>query len=492
MKRLIAFVALLICLAACQKAPQLSLISPASVDLSEDGSSGTITFSANRDWTISTSDSWLSVSPTSGSASDEPVTVTVRCGANTTYDNRTSTVTIKMEELSQTVSVRQPANLGVIVATKRFNLLSDASTIDVEVQANVLYSVTTSVDWIKQIETKGLVSKVLSFSIEENKSYDTREGIITIKADENSVSDQVINVQQAQTDVLKVEKTVFEMPYDGGEIEIKVESNIEFEVKPDVEWIQYVETKTLSNSSIHLKVDENTMNCSREGRVEVTQLNGSLSHVITIIQKGYYLAVDLGVVIAREDGSTYNLYWAECNVGASKPEEYGEYFAWGEVETKTIYYWETTKYANVNSSHEVTILKYCTYESDGPVDNKTVLDPEDDVAHVMLGGKWRMPTRDELLALMDQCIWNWGAKNGINGYEVCSRVNSNKIFLPAGGYAYGSIYNIFGKGSSGGLWTSSLTEASSLGASCLEFSAWAYSNSEYSRYFGLPIRPVTQ
>lgn len=75
---------------SCQKAPSLTITSPASIDLSVDGSSGTITFSANRDWTISTSDSWISISPKSGEASNDPVTVRVSCKANTTYEDRTA------------------------------------------------------------------------------------------------------------------------------------------------------------------------------------------------------------------------------------------------------------------------------------------------------------------------------------------------------------------------------------------------------------------
>lgn len=88
MKRLVALVFVVICFAACQKAPELSLSSPATVELSADGSSDTITFTANRDWTASCSDSWIHVSPSSGSATDGLITVSVRCDANTTYDDR--------------------------------------------------------------------------------------------------------------------------------------------------------------------------------------------------------------------------------------------------------------------------------------------------------------------------------------------------------------------------------------------------------------------
>ena len=272
--------------AACQKAPELTVSGPATIELSADGSSGTFTFTANRDWRASSSDSWVTVSPSSGEASDKPVTVSVRCDANTTYDDRTATVTIRMEDLSQTVTVRQPANLGVILPKQTFDLQSGANTIDVEVQANVQYSVSTSVDWIKQTGTKGLTSKTLTFSIAENKTYDPREGKITIKPQEGNAKEQVISVKQAQKDALSVEKTSYDMPYGGGEIEIKVEANVSFDVTPNADWIHYVQTKALSNSTVCLKIDENATFSSRQGTIVIKQKNGSLNHTITVNQAG--------------------------------------------------------------------------------------------------------------------------------------------------------------------------------------------------------------
>lgn len=278
--------AAILCFAACQKAPELTITSPSSIELSADGSTGTITFTANRDWKASCSDSWVSVSPSSGTASDGPVTVTVRCNANTTYDDRTATVTIKMEELSQTVTVRQPANLGIVLPTQSFDLQSDSKTIELEVQANVQYTVSTSADWIKQTGTKGLTSTKLTFSIAENKTYDSREGKITIKPQQGNVQEQVVTVRQAQKDALNVEKTSYEMPYGGGGIEIKVEANVSFDVTPNVNWIHYVETKALSSSTIYLTVDENETYSAREGKIEISQKNGTLKHTVTVKQAG--------------------------------------------------------------------------------------------------------------------------------------------------------------------------------------------------------------
>lgn len=152
--------------------------------------------------------------------------------------------------------------------------------------------------------------------------------------------------------------------------------------------------------------------------------------------------------------------WATFNVGATKPEEYGDYFAWGEVETyyesgyaqenplthwkegkSAGYDWKDYRFWEVSDDDKLTVLKYNTDSKLGPVDNKTVLDPEDDIAHVRWGGDWRMPTRTELYELLDNCSWIWYSAgnsffDGVAGYKVTSRVDGytdNYIFLPAAG-----------------------------------------------------------
>jgi hypothetical protein len=122
--------------------------------------------------------------------------------------------------------------------------------------------------------------------------------------------------------------------------------------------------------------------------------------------------------------------WATCNVGATKPEEYGDYFAWGETTPKDAYDWSTYKWCNGGPS---TQTKYCTNSSYGTVDNKTTLDLSDDAACANWGGSWRMPTRAEQDELRNNCTWTWTTQNGVNGYKVTG-TNGNSIFLPAAGY----------------------------------------------------------
>ena len=136
-----------------------------------------------------------------------------------------------------------------------------------------------------------------------------------------------------------------------------------------------------------------------------------------------------------ENGHEYvdlglSVKWASCNVGATAPEKYGNYYAWGEVLPKTGYYsWTTYKYYDGNS-----LTKYCTDSTYGTVDNKTTLEAMDDAAAYNWGGSWRMPTDAEWTELRSQCTWTWTTRNGENGYEVKSKLNGNSIFLPAAGF----------------------------------------------------------
>ena len=179
--------------------------------------------------------------------------------------------------------------------------------------------------------------------------------------------------------------------------------------------------------------------------------------------------------------------WATCNVGASKPEEYGNYYAWGETTTKSTYNWSTYKWCN---GSKTTLTKYNTSSSYGTVDNKTVLELADDAARANWGGAWRMPTDAEWTELRENCTWTWITKNGVNGYEVKSNINGNSIFLPAAGGRDDD--DLDGVGDCGGYWSGSL------GAD-YPYYAWIVlfysddvgrSDDDGRRYYGLSVRPV--
>ncbi len=160
--------------------------------------------------------------------------------------------------------------------------------------------------------------------------------------------------------------------------------------------------------------------------------------------------------------------WATCNVGASRPEGYGDYFAWGETETKSSY--TSSNYTYYNNS-EVLPLTY-------------------DAANVNWGGDWRMPTKVEQDELRNASYttWTWIYRNGVGGYMVSSKINGNSIFLPAAGYRNES--NLYRAGSDGYYLTSSLNTSYLHLTYVLHFSSSRVDLVSTDRYFGRSVRAV--
>ena len=177
--------------------------------------------------------------------------------------------------------------------------------------------------------------------------------------------------------------------------------------------------------------------------------------------------------------------WATCNVGATKPEAYGNYYAWGETISKSTYNWSTYKWCNGSKS---TLTKYNTDSDYGTVDNKTVLELADDAARANWGGQWRMPTDAEWTELRRKCTWTWTTRNGVKGYTVKSRINGNSIFLPAAGCR--SVADLYYVGSNGGYWSSSLNTDYPLNAWNVGFFSGNVGRSYFNRCCGRSVRPV--
>ena len=179
--------------------------------------------------------------------------------------------------------------------------------------------------------------------------------------------------------------------------------------------------------------------------------------------------------------------WATCNVGAKTPEEYGDYFAWGETRPKIYYDWSNLKYCNGIDSMDC-FSKYYKNQN-GSSDNKIHLDLDDDAAHVNWGGSWRMPTNAEFEELINECIWSWTLMNGKNGQKITSISNGNSIFLPVAGCGNGD--SIKYEGTLGSYWSCSLNmNDSDSYAKHLFFAPRTIRMLEESRYMGLSIRPV--
>lgn len=169
-----------------------------------------------------------------------------------------------------------------------------------------------------------------------------------------------------------------------------------------------------------------------------------------------------------------SVLWATCNIGATSPEEYGDYYAWGETEPKSEYTSENYKWLDSSVGSRI---KYGNSPVYGEENNQGTLDLEDDVAYIKLGRHWRMPTCSEIEELYDNCSVNRKTINGVNGFQCISKKNGNSIFFPAAGF-----YDKFGlnlEGSHSYNWSSTC-------AICIHDGAPI----SKTVYYGMPVRPV--
>ena len=164
--------------------------------------------------------------------------------------------------------------------------------------------------------------------------------------------------------------------------------------------------------------------------------------------------------------------WATCNVGASSPSDYGDYYAWGETTTKSSYTEDNSKTYGNNSYNRNIGGNAST-----------------DAARANWGGTWRLPTEAEFLELLDDCTWTWITQGGHNGYEVTSKKNGNSIFLPAAGWRYGS--SLYDAGEYGYYWSSSPDGSDSDSARSLGFDSSCHYTVRGNRYYGRSVRPVS-
>ena len=226
-------------------------------------------------------------------------------------------------------------------------------------------------------------------------------------------------------------------------------------------------------SGTHISADVNA-----DGEINIADVNA----IISIILGGdssqdNHEYVDLGLPSGT--------LWAKCNVGANNPEEYGDYFAWGETAPKEVYTWETYKWSNGTNN---TMTKYCTNSSFGTVDGKTELLPEDDAAYVNWGSSWRMPTQEQCIELSNNCTWTWTTLNGVNGHLITGP-NGNTMFLPAAGDRYKN--KLGDVGSYGQFWSRTLHSSVQNAAYILFLHSYGLTGiNANERYFGFSVRAV--
>jgi uncharacterized protein YjdB len=280
----------------------------------------------------------------------------------------------------------------------------------------------------------------------------------------------------------------------------------------EVEVLQYVTGISMDQASLFLW--EGTTACISVSVLPDDASDKSLNwissdeSVATVDSEGMVTAISEGqttIMVAASDGSritqsccvfVYSIQpseaidlglsvrWASCNLGTIEQGGYGVYIAWGETSP----YDESTYKWSPNNGY----TKYCTnpsYGQDGFTDGKTVLDSEDDVVHVILGGNWRMPTIAECKELIDNCSATWTTQYGVKGMLMKSKINGNSVFFPAGGNRDPMNYGHDGVGIDGYYWSSSLKDIYD-NALAMYFN-WGTADCRYfKRHAGRSVRPI--
>ena len=425
-------------------------------------------------WLINTADDWITLTPDYGT---ESARIAVSVTANESDSTRVGRIMVVTAGQKEYIKVYQSGRI-MNVSSKALDFNSKGGSAVVSISSNRQWTASVSAPWISLSSTSGEGDCNLTITASDNPSATERTG--EIRLNRSGANPVTISVTQAARYLSLSTESIYFFEAGGTSDPIVAQTDGVLAFENENSWLTV--TKETS-SQFTISALPNNESAPRSGNIIVWLediTNGSLSKTISVTQNCYPTRdyVDLGL----------SVYWATCNVGAESPEGYGGQYAWGEITEKNSYYDSNWYWSN---GSKTSLTKYNSYSSYGTVDYKTVLDPEDDVAHVLWGGNWRIPTREELEELVNNCTWTWTTMNNLRGYKVTSCVpgyTDRYIFLPAAGNAWGSSYH----GSSGteaSYWSSN-TSVNYFTAWNLHFNPSVFSVGDESRNPGLSIRPV--
>ena len=410
-----------LCITSCSKEYSSPLkgqiVKDLTFDSSQSSNSITIADADLTGFTIKSSELWCTAS-----AKGKVLTVTVQ--TNDTYEDRQATISVTDPEDQTAISFKvfQKQNDAILIDGSTFVVPEEGGEVSIKVQSNVNYDVEipASASWLTvstKASTRGLVSSTIVLTAEKNNSGEEREAIVTIIDKKSGISSK-ITIKQSLTPYIEIDKDQISLSENEKDIEIAVKTNIKVETIITDNWI----TDNGKDSNGDLSFIQ---------KLKVSAFSGRLSRstVVTFKSKDNKLNLEKKVTItqtkevkyvAKEVDLGLSVLWSDYNLGATVPEEYGEYFAWGETQPKETYLKDNYLYYNLSMEQYIDI-------------GQDISGTKYDAAHVNLGNGWRMPTIKEFKELRDNCIWEWVQISGSNGYKITGP-NGKYIFLPAGGY----------------------------------------------------------
>lgn len=252
------------------------------------GGTFSIKFTATAAWTASIgnsrADSWISVSPASGEAGEKSVTVTVV--SNESTDERSASVFLTCGEEQETIVVTQNQKDALILSQQVYELPATESTIELEVQANVSYETSVSVDWIELITSRSLTKETLTFRVAANESTEQRSGTITVKSGELEETVNVYQVGKGEEPILVLSDELLNVGAEGGTVDVQVHSNVAYTYHAETEydWIAEPVSRAVSTHTIHLEVQPNETYDPREARFIFTDETTTLTDTLIVRQ----------------------------------------------------------------------------------------------------------------------------------------------------------------------------------------------------------------
>lgn len=333
---------------------------------------------------------------------------------------------------------------------------------------------------VGETSTIDITSGSGSYSIEEIKPT----GVVTASISENHISIEALTGGTA-TITVKDDKSGETVP-----IEVKVEwDHLSFAIDGTVD-LKVGESTTIdiTSGSGTYSIEEIkptgvvTASISENSVIIEALKAGTATITVKDDKSGEKAPIEVKVQVkdipaeAIDLGLPSGILWASYNVGATTPEEYGSYFAWGEIEDKDVYYWTTYSHCDgvSNSCHDI---------------GADISGTRFDVAHMRWEGDWRMPTAEEFKELVYQCDYQVTTQNGVYGFKFTGP-NGNSIFFPAAGYRFNTGINK--AGSSGEYWSSTVRENKNYAYDTSMSADYVYWDCYINRFAGLPVRPVKQ
>ena len=461
-----------------QKQNDAILIDGSTFVVPEEGGDINIKIQSNVNYEVEipASATWLTKSTRASTRGLVSSTIVLTAEKNNSGEEREAIVTFidKESGVSSKITIKQSLTPYIEVDKDQITLSEDEKEIEIVVKTNINLETVITNDWITDNGrgSNGDLNFTQKLKIAKNNSGDERGAVVTFE-NKNYRLISNISIKQSLTPYIEIEKNQISLSENEQEIEIVVKSNISVKTTITNDWITDIgiENNGDFNYTQKLKVSAFSGRVSRSAVVtfksQSYKWNLKKEATITQTKEIKYVAgnaIDLGL----------SVLWSDINLGATTPESFGEYFAWGETKPKE-------QYSKDNYMHyDHSMNQYLDIGED-------ISGTKYDAAHVNLGNGWRMPSNTELQELIKNCEWEWVKSGNTLGYKITGK-NGNYIFLPAGGrilYSTVSSQNEWTE-----YWSSSERQKYRGDAYLLVENGYNPTVISSDKIYGVPIRPV--